>query len=215
MRWCVPQRLLEHPLTGCLLRPLTFAVQAFAVSSAASAVDTFRDITTHPTFRTGSRLDPDFYVFVFEFSGRCVAHGAHSDFVGMTLSDIMGVLDMPDTILQGATSTHQQFMAAAEAGGGWVEYEWASPGEPDRPPFQKMAYIFSLHLDGIKYYGGAHQAAVHSPAFGFLALLSDKLCCREISSPSERVVLQVLGIPMFRMVWYHTWRRAKAKVEGQ
>ena len=159
MPWCVAQRLLEHSLTGCLLRPLTFAIQAFAISSAASAEETFRDITTHPTFRAA-----DFYVFVFEFSGRCVAHGAMGDFVGMTLSEIMGALNMPDTILEGAISTHQQFMAAAEAGGGWVEYEWANPDEPNRPPFQKVAYIFSLHRDGIKYYGGAHQAAMHSPS---------------------------------------------------
>ena len=72
----------------------------------------------------------------------------------MTLRDIMDTLNMPISILSRAAETHQRFKAAAEAGGGWVEYEWAEPGQPS---FQKVAYIFSLHRDGIEYYGGAHQ----------------------------------------------------------
>lgn len=146
---------------------MAFTVQAHAISSTASAADTFGNVTTDPTFRQGA-----FYAFVFEFSGRCVAHGVHSNFVGMTLHDIMGALDMPDSILSGAEDTHQQFMAAAEAGGGWVEYEWANLDEPDEPPFKKVAYIFSLHRDGIEYYGGADQTLLRSPAFGCLALPS-------------------------------------------
>ena len=152
MPWCVRQRLLPDPLGRSLLRPLAFTVQAHAISSTASAEDAFGAITSDPTFREG-----DFYAFVFEFSGRCVAHGYDSDFVGMTLRDIMGTLNMPDSILSGAAETHQRFKAAAEAGGGWVEYEWANLNAPGQPTFQKVAYIFSLHRDGIEYYGGAHR----------------------------------------------------------
>ena len=61
-------------------------------------------------------------------------------------------------------------MAAAEAGGGWVEYEWANPDAPNRP-FQKVAYIFSLCRDGIEYYGGANQTVLISAPFTCSLLL--------------------------------------------
>jgi signal transduction histidine kinase len=126
---------------------------AHVISSTASAAETFGEITSDPTFRTG-----DFYAFVYDFSSLCVAHGARSDFVGMTLQEVQSeALDMPAAIVAQAGLLHQQFKAAARAGGGWVQYEWAEAGEP---AYQKLAYIFSFHRDGIEYYGGEHRTVL-------------------------------------------------------
>ena len=66
-------------------------------------------------------------------------------------------LDMPAAIVAQAGLLHQQFKAAARAGGGWVQYEWAEAGES---AYQKLAYIFSFHRDGIEYYGGEHRTVL-------------------------------------------------------
>ena len=120
----------------------------------------------------------------------------------MTLRDIMGTLNMPDSILSGAAETHQRFKAAAEAGGGWVEYEWANLNAPGQPSFQKVAYIFSLHRDGIEYYGGAHRTLLRFAVWQ-LRHLTVLCCCKG------------LGILMCSRIGCSTWRRAEAKAERQ
>ncbi|KAL3927154.1 MAG: hypothetical protein SGPRY_002956 [Prymnesium sp.] len=59
----------------------------------------------------------DFYGFVYEYSGCCVAHGADSSFVGLTLAE---VLERTNNRSLDGQELHQRFVAAAEAGGGWV-----------------------------------------------------------------------------------------------
>lgn len=194
-------------MASCLLISLGIAVQAHAISSTANAEETFGAISAPNLAFTVA----DFYVFVFEFSGRCVAHGANTDFVGLTLYDIMGTLDMPDTILSGANDTHEQFIAAAVAGGGWVQYEW---DEPTQPSFQKVAYIFSLYRDGIEYYGGVREpdcsvlCCLH-----LLTVVVDWL--RRLRCVLTTAVLQVLPIQTFRMMSCRTWQRVEAKADDQ
>ena len=61
------------------------------------------------------------YAFAFEYeSGLCVAHGVNSAYVN-TLT----------------TTRHQAYMDKADAGGGWVTYEWQNPTDP--VPYMKSA----------------------------------------------------------------------------
>ena len=86
------------------------------ISSSAAANQTFQNITFDPTgfFKLGS-----FYAFVYDFDSRCVAHGARSDFVGMTLDEVFETVN----IALDANDLHRKFAAAARAGGGWVQCE--------------------------------------------------------------------------------------------
>ena len=86
------------------------------ISSSAGLNETFRNITSDPTgfFKLGS-----FYAFVYDFDSRCVAHGARSDFVGMTLNEVFETVYIP----LDAEDLHRKFAAAARAGGGWVQCE--------------------------------------------------------------------------------------------
>ena len=93
---------------------------------------------------------------------RCVAHGHDSRLVGMTLNEVFEAVNIP----LDANLLNQQFVAAAEAGGGWVQYEWRLGAGPS---FQKMAYIFKFHRGGIDYYGGVGFNHVKAPTEPFLA----------------------------------------------
>lgn len=85
---------------------------------------------------TSSKL----YAFVFEYStGLCVAHGVNYAFV--------------DTL---TTVRHQQYMDAADSGGGWVTYEWVNPTDPE--PYLKSAYVVKLVRDGRSFYIGSGLA---------------------------------------------------------
>jgi hypothetical protein len=131
------------------------------ISSVASVNETFGNITSDPTrfFKSGS-----FYAFFYDFGSRCVAHGARSDFVGMTLNEVFEAVN----ITLHADILHEQFVAAAQAGGGWVQYEWTNPNDPGSS-FQKVAYIFKFHRGGIDYYGGVGFNHVEAPTVPFLA----------------------------------------------
>ena len=90
------------------------------ISSSAGLNETFRNITSDPTgfFKLGS-FYTFFYAFVYDFDSRCVAHGARSDFVGMTLNEVFETVNIP----LDANDLHRKFAAAARAGGGWVQCE--------------------------------------------------------------------------------------------
>lgn len=135
---------------------LTSHAISHCISSASSPNDVFHAVTHDPQFKIG-----DIYTFMFDFNGTCVAHGGNPDFIGMHTADIfhaVGVTTVDDT------ETHNLFREAAEAGGGYVLYDFSVPGEPDY--FQKMSYIFQLTLEGRSYYGGVgfnHERAPLHP----------------------------------------------------
>jgi uncharacterized protein Yka (UPF0111/DUF47 family) len=66
----------------------------------------------------GGFIDRDLYIFCFNRHGVYSAFGAKPDFVGKSLKDVPG-LD-PDSFLQ-------DVWAAADAGGGWVQYDVLNP----------------------------------------------------------------------------------------
>ena len=92
----------------------------------ASAARQFHD-------QQGAFRDRDLYVFVFDRNGRYDVFGSTPDKVGQTTYDIRG-LDGDHVIREG--------FAAAERGGGWIDYEVVNPtnGVVD----EKTSYILPL-----------------------------------------------------------------------
>ena len=95
----------------------------------ASAARLFHD-------QQGAFRDRDLYIFVFDRNGRYDVFGSTPDKVGQTTYDIRG-LDGDHVIREG--------FAAAERGGGWIDYEVVNPtnGVVD----EKTSYILPLDND--------------------------------------------------------------------
>ncbi|QXL83398.1 methyl-accepting chemotaxis protein [Comamonas sp. NLF-1-9] len=77
----------------------------------AAAADRFHDTTS-------DFLDRDQYIFVFDRQGVYQVFGATPAMVGKTVNDVRG-LDGPYVL--------REFFAAAQRGGGWVDYEIVNP----------------------------------------------------------------------------------------
>jgi hypothetical protein len=113
----------------------------------ANAARQFHD--PHGAFR-----DRDLYIFVFDRSGRYDVFGSTPDRVGKTTYDVRG--------LDGAHVIREGF-AAADRGGGWIDYEVVNPtnGIVD----EKTSYILPLDTDRLmgcgvfKPKGGFHLHA--------------------------------------------------------
>ena len=102
----------------------------------------------------------DFFISVFEVnqancpgaaarehrsgSGCCVAHGGNVAFVGKTWQEILDAQSVT-SILGG--ELHRQLTEAANSGGRWIEYTWASAGQAET----KRAWASIVVPDG-EYY---------------------------------------------------------------
>lgn len=67
----------------------------------------------------GSFHDRDLYPFVYDLSGRCVAHGARPALIGKNL------LDLKDQ--DGKYLIREMIGIARGSGSGWVYYKWPNP----------------------------------------------------------------------------------------
>uniref|UniRef100_A0A7S2CHE5 Uncharacterized protein n=1 Tax=Haptolina brevifila TaxID=156173 RepID=A0A7S2CHE5_9EUKA len=106
------------------------------------------------------RLDEDamFYGFVFTYEGVCVAHGADTNFVGLSLCEVLRRTS--NTEVDGA-DLHCQFKEAAEQGGGWVSYSWRNSSQ--RALQCKGAYIIKIVQWGSTFYAGVGYSLVPPP----------------------------------------------------
>jgi hypothetical protein len=102
----------------------------------------------------------DFFISVFEVSqascpgaaasehlagsGCCVAHGGNAAFVGKTWQEILDAQSVR-SILGG--ELHRRLTEAANAGGRWIEYTWASAGQAET----KRAWASIVAPDGDYY----------------------------------------------------------------
>ena len=123
-----------------------------AISSPLPTDEIWKAISEDPMFRRG-----DFYVYAYDFNMTCVAHGLKPEYAGMTLLEVYE----QNNISLNANLLHNQFRTAAEAGGGWVLYDWLVPGV-ENSIFPKLAYLFQITLGSSTYYGGVgfnHQRA--------------------------------------------------------
>ena len=120
------------------------------LAAQGSAADVERD--KREALRLLSALDygEDGYFFVYDLQGRVLMHSRQPELVGR---DLWGLRDA-----QGRP-TIQQLIARAQAGGGYVDYEWRKPSSGERAP--KLGYVVAmerwnwmlgtgLYLDGIR-----------------------------------------------------------------
>jgi methyl-accepting chemotaxis protein len=97
------------------------------------------------TFRSNAWYSGEWYIFVFDESGRTACHPARPDMVGTVASQLM------DT---NGVRIGDEFMRVGSLdGGGWVDYHWARPGST--APVAKSAYVRSVMRDGKRYIVGS------------------------------------------------------------
>lgn len=102
-----------------------YATRAEAVAMVKRAQDMFKKDGADATFKAISDPsnkefhDRDLYVYVYELSGLCVAHGARPALIGKNLIDIK---DQDGNYLVRA-----HIEIAKGPGSGWVSYKWPNP----------------------------------------------------------------------------------------
>ena len=79
----------------------------------------------------GAFVDGDLYIFVYDMSGKCVAHGGNPKMVGKDL------IDLKDA--DGKAFVKERVDLAKEKGKGWQDYKWNNP--VTKQIEQKRAYI--------------------------------------------------------------------------
>lgn len=82
----------------------------------------------------GQFVDKDLYLFIFDASGKTLAHGANPKLIGKNLTDMK---DVDDKFFI------KEFLSvAAKKGKGWVDYKWPHPMTKNIE--QKSTYIEKL-----------------------------------------------------------------------
>ena len=79
----------------------------------------------------GQFVKGDLYVFVYDLSGKCVAHGGNSKMVGKDL------IDLKDA--DGKDFVKERIEIAKTKGSGWQNYKWTNP--VSKQIESKTAYI--------------------------------------------------------------------------
>jgi cytochrome c len=96
-----------------------------AVAMVKRVEDMFAKTGADATFKAvsdksvASFHDRDLYPFVYDLSGRCVAHGARPALIGKNLLDLK---DQDGTYL-----IREMIRIASGPGSGWVNYKWPNP----------------------------------------------------------------------------------------
>jgi cytochrome c len=96
-----------------------------AVAMVKRVEDMFASAGAETTFKavsdksTASFHDRDLYPFIYDLSGRCVAHGARPALIGKNL------LDLKDQ--DGKYLIREMIHIARGTGSGWVNYKWPNP----------------------------------------------------------------------------------------
>ena len=83
---------------------------------SAGADSTFKAVSDKSV---ASFHDRDLYPFIYDLSGRCVAHGARPALIGKNL------LDLKDQ--DGKYLIREMIRIASGSGSGWVNYKWPNP----------------------------------------------------------------------------------------
>ena len=96
-----------------------------AVAMVKRVEDMFASSGADSTFKAvsdksvASFHDRDLYPFIYDLSGRCVAHGARPALIGKNL------LDLKDQ--DGKYLIREMIRIARGPGSGWVNYKWPNP----------------------------------------------------------------------------------------
>lgn len=136
-----------------LLVPLILVGTALAVSSAGDAQALVEKAVAYvkangkdkavAAFNNpcGGFVIGDLYIFMFDFSGVTLAHGADQKLVGQNL------LDLKDA---DGKAFVKEFMHKVKSGGGWVDYHWTNP--KTKRVQAKTTYVKGI--DGTDYFVG-------------------------------------------------------------
>jgi signal transduction histidine kinase len=84
--------------------------------ASAGADSTFKAVSDKSV---ASFHDRDLYPFIYDLSGRCVAHGARPALIGKNL------LDLKDQ--DGKYLIREMIFIARGPGSGWIDYKWPNP----------------------------------------------------------------------------------------
>ncbi|HET7490442.1 MAG TPA: cache domain-containing protein [Bradyrhizobium sp.] len=96
-----------------------------AIAMVKRVADMFERAGADSTFKAVSDKsvsafhDRDLYPFIYDLSGRCVAHGARPALIGKNL------LDLKDQ--DGKYLIREMIRLASGPGSGWVNYKWPNP----------------------------------------------------------------------------------------
>ena len=96
-----------------------------AIAMVKRVADMFERAGADSTFKavsdksTSAFHDRDLYPFIYDLSGRCVAHGARPALIGKNL------LDLKDQ--DGKYLIREMIRLASGPGSGWVNYKWPNP----------------------------------------------------------------------------------------
>jgi methyl-accepting chemotaxis protein len=102
--------------------------------------------------KAGAFIDRDLYVFALDRDGAYIACGAKPEMIGTSVNSLPGIQGTPFV---------QEAWAAAEAGGGWVQYEISNPLTGEVTP--KESYVRQLD-DGLLLGCGVYRrTALDSP----------------------------------------------------
>jgi len=110
------------------------AVEYVKVNGKDKAIEAFNN-------PQGEFVKGDLYIFMFDFGGITLAHGANPKLVGKNM------LDLKDA--DGKLFV-QEFVQKVKSGGGWVDYQWTNPETKKVQP--KSTYVKGI--EGTDYYVG-------------------------------------------------------------
>src|SRR5271169_2393193 len=124
--------------------PAAFGSKAEAVAMVKRVQDTFKAQGADAAFKAISDPsnkdfhDRDLYVFAYDMTGICVAHGARPALIGKNLIDIKDQ--------NGKYLIREMVKTANGVGSGWIDYKWPNPLnnkiEDKSSYFEKMGDYF-------------------------------------------------------------------------
>ena len=120
------------------------------VLEAKSLLDAAQDAAEQEaileSFRTEEWRHGPIYVFISDYEGTSVFHGATPEREGSNN------IDQEDSY---GVKVVQQNIEAAKAGGGFVEYHWDNPAIEGVDESPKVSYIAPIEIGGVSAYIGA------------------------------------------------------------
>ena len=117
-----------------------------AKSLLESAQDAEERAAILEAFRTEEWKQGPIYLFITRYDGTSFFHGAQPEREGSNN------IDQEDS---NGVKVTQENIAAARAGGGFVEYLWDNPAIEGADESPKVSYVTPIEIEGASYYLGA------------------------------------------------------------
>ena len=118
--------ILSILVAGLMVYAVSFAqgTAAQAESLVRKAIVYYKATGTEKTFAEvsnakGQFVKGDLYVFVYDLTGKCVAHGGNPKMIGKDL------IDLKDA--DGKDFVKERIQIATTKGEGWQDYKWVNP----------------------------------------------------------------------------------------